>query len=157
MQIFKGGTMIVRSRFGVMAAAGALAVAAVPALARTHPTHPTHPTKPYTLEPHKCAAHKIAYIASGTLVTWSATPNSDGTYTGTIVVTVKHANHHAKSTMGTNATFTLTNTKVSLGKNVTAPTAGDTVKLIGKVTSVAKKCSDQSAAGVVTIRKVTVR
>jgi hypothetical protein len=51
---------------------------------------------------------------------------------------------------------TLTDVRVSYGDGVTPPpAAGSRVKLIGKVTKVSKKCTDQSAAGQVTYRKVT--
>jgi hypothetical protein len=44
---------------------------------------------------------------------------------------------------------------VSVGDGVTQPPApGSNVQVIGKVTAVAKKCKDKSAAGVVTFRKV---
>jgi hypothetical protein len=51
---------------------------------------------------------------------------------------------------------TLTDVRVSFGDGVAQPPAtGSRVKLIGKVTKVGKKCTDQSAAGQVTYRKVT--
>jgi hypothetical protein len=132
--------------------------AAVPAVAKTHPTHPSHPahpSHPYSIKSHKCAVRKVAFVESGTLVSWSATAGTDGTYSGDIVVTIKHANHHAKSTSGTQ-TITLSSAKVRLGHGVTAPAAGDRVKLIGKITTVSKKCTDTSGAGTVTIRRVIV-
>ncbi len=145
-------------RLGAVVATAAL-VTAVPALADKppHPSHPSHPAHPaHPLQSHKCTAHKVAFIASGTLVSWTATANSDGTYTGSIVVNVTRTNHHAAANTGSQP-FTLTSTKVRFGKGATPPAAGDRVKLIGKITAVAKKCSDQSGAGMVTLRRVDVK
>jgi hypothetical protein len=132
---------------------------AVPALAKKppHPAHPAHPSHPGS-KSHKCTVHKVAYVASGTVVSWSATQNSDGTWSGQIQVAVKRANHHGKAAKGTNVTYTLSSAKVHFAKGTTnPPSAPDSVKLIGKITAIAKKCSDQTGAGVITIRKVDVR
>jgi hypothetical protein len=147
--------LTVSKKLGALAVVGAFAVTAVPALAKapaSHPAHPSHPT-----QSAKCTAHRVGYVASGALVQWSATQNADGTYTGTIVVTVMKANHHAKSAEGTSVSYTLTDAKVSLNGSTTTPVAGATVKLIGKINSIAKKCTSQTGAGIVTVRKVMVR
>jgi hypothetical protein len=133
----------------MLVAAGALAIA-VPATAK--PAHPSHPATS-----HKCTAHKVGYVASGTLVSWSATQSGAKTYTGTITVHVTQANHHAASSKGSDVTYTLTNTKVSFGDGANPPVAGDRVHVIGKITEVAKKCTDQSAAGTVTLHKVDIK
>jgi hypothetical protein len=99
------------AKLGMIVASGALAIA-VPATAK--PAHPSHPSQPATS--HRCAAHKVGYIAHGTVTTWSATQNLDGTWTGSIDVTVKKANHHAQGA----GTFNLLNTKVRLGDGVPA-------------------------------------
>jgi hypothetical protein len=154
-------------RLGAIVGTAAL-IAAVPALAAkpphpSHPAHPSHPSHPaYPVMPsgpsksHKCAVHKVAFVASGTLVSWSATANTDGTYSGKIVVDVTRTNHHAAGSTG-DQTITLGETKVRFGTHATPPAAGDRVKLIGKVTAVAKKCSNQSAAGTITIRQAIVK
>jgi hypothetical protein len=112
---------------------------------------------------HKCKAHSVGYVVGGTLVTdgltqsaGQDTPNdaSDDRYSGTVTLTVTHTNHWARKLTG-QQTLTLTNVRVTLGDGVTQPPApGSTVHVIGKVTAVAKKCKDQSAAGVVTFKKV---
>ncbi|MGH2843770.1 MAG: hypothetical protein ACRDKL_09325 [Solirubrobacteraceae bacterium] len=144
--------MKVTLRLCAIATTAALATAA-PALAAkpSHPSHPTHPAKS-----HKCAVHHVAYIASGALATWSATLNTDGTYSGQIGVDVKRANHHAAGSMG-QQTFTLTEAKVRFGNGAMPAAPGERVKLIGKITQVAKKCSDQTGAGTVTVRRVYVK
>lgn len=134
------------AKLATVAAGGLLAVAA-PALAKPA----SHPS-----QSDKCTAHKVAYTASGTFVSWSATQTGKHTYTGTITVDVKKANHHAKAQKGTTYTYTLTNTKVTFGKGANPPVAGDRVVLIGKITTVAKKCTDQSGAGTITLRKVDI-
>jgi hypothetical protein len=143
---------------GAVVATAAL-TAAVPALADkpphpSHPSHPAHPAQPSTS--HKCTAHHVAFVASGTLVSWAATKNSDGTYSGTVVVNVTRTNHHAAGSKGAQ-TFTLTNAKAHFSKNATPPAAGDRVRLIGKITAVAKKCTDQTGAGTITIRRADVK
>lgn len=136
---------------GMLAAASALAIAAPVTAKPAHPRHPAHPVS------HKCVAHKVAYTASGTFVSWAATKNASGTYTGTITVHVTKANHHATGAKGSTVTYTLANTKVVFGKTANPPAAGDRVKLIGKITEVAKKCSNHSDAGTITLRKVDIR
>jgi hypothetical protein len=138
------------AKLGAVVASGALAIA-VPAAAK--PPHPVHPSHPATS--HKCTAHNVAYVAHGTVVAWGATQTGtpSGTWDGPITVTVKSANHHAKGA----TSFMLHNTKVRLGKGVTnPPVAGDRVVVIGKITTVAKKCTDKSGAGTITISKVQV-
>jgi hypothetical protein len=142
------------AKIGAVVAAGALAVA-VPAAA-----HPAHPSKPSTTDSppatsHKCAVHHEAYIASGTIVSWSATA-TNGLYNGTVSVAVTRTNHHAAPQKGTTYTYTLTNAKVQFGKGTSSPYTGDRVKLIGSITTVAKKCTNQSSAGTITVRKVDV-
>ena len=161
--------MRTRNTVALVAAAGVFAVA-VPAAAKsphpahpthaahaTHPaqpTHPAHPTQPATS--HKCAPHNEAYIASGTLASWSATKNANGTYTGTVTVHVTRANHHASSATGGDVTDTLANTKVSFGAAANPPTAGDRVKVIGRISELGKKCSQTGFTATVTVRKLVV-
>lgn len=132
-------------------AAGALAVAAPAGATATHHPHPAHPVKS-----HKCVAHRAAYIVSGTLVSWNATKTSEDTYTGAITVHVSKANHHAAGARGSDVTYTLDQSKVLLGKSATPPVAGARVKLIGKITVAAKKCTDQSGAGTINVRQVDI-
>jgi hypothetical protein len=133
----------------LLAAIAAIAVA-VPATAK--PSHPAHPGAP-----HRCTPHKVAYVASGTLQTWSLEKNSDGTYSGTLVVDVKHANRFAKGDVGNAVTYTLSSAKVRLGDGVgDPPAAGSLVKLIGKVSALAKRCDQTGFVATTTIGKVVV-
>ncbi|HWI75302.1 MAG TPA: hypothetical protein VNT55_25300 [Baekduia sp.] len=138
----------------------AIGALALPAVAGAH-GKPTD--KPATS--HRCVAHKVAYVASGVLAAPATltqtkgadtpTDTSDDRYSGTLSVTVTHANRHAK---GAANPITVQVGDIRLGDGVTAtPAAGTRVRLIGKITKVSKRCSDQSAAGAVTIRKATLR
>jgi hypothetical protein len=116
---------------------------------------------------HKCKPHKVGYVASGTLVLvtpplTTLTKNADGTYTGTLEVAVTHTNHHAAGDKGTK-TYTVTNVHVTFGLADTNSDgsvglddlkAGDQVKVIGKITALAKKCNQSGFTATTTIRKV---
>ena len=89
----------------------------------------------------------------------------DGTFSGEIKLTVKRTNHHARGEKeGTvEKTYTLTNVHVTFGLsdvnkdgkvNLEDVKAGDRVKLIGKVTKIAKKCDHTHFEAQKTIRKV---
>jgi hypothetical protein len=141
----------------------AIAALAIPAYAGAHGGKPQAPGNSGAThgKSHKCKTHSVGYVASGTLNSYGLTQTagadtpadtSDDRYSGTLDVTVTHTNHHAK---GATSPFTLTNVRVTFGEGVTQPpAAGTVVHLIGKVTAVAKKCTDKSQAGVVTFRKV---
>ena len=109
---------------------------------------------------HKCAPHNVAFIVSGALVELAGFhENTDGTFSGEIKLTVTHKNHHAT----TEPSYTLTNVHVTFGLsdvnkdgkvNLEDVKAGDRVKLIGKVTKIAKKCDHTHFEAQKTIRKV---
>jgi hypothetical protein len=136
-----------RLRLVVVSLAGCLALASV---AFAKPPHNTGTTG------NKCSPHKVAYIATGTLMSWSASAGTDGKYSGPVSVTVAKANHHAANAKGNTVPFTLGGTKLELGKGLTKPLAGDHVKVIGKITEIAKTCTNQSGAGTVTVRTIRV-
>jgi hypothetical protein len=152
--------MQTRPRLVVLSVAGVLALASVAIAKPPHPAHPNHPNNSGNTnnsgKSKKCATHKVAYVASGTLVSWGATAGTDGTFSGPVSFTLSHANHHVAGTKGTTVMLTLGASKLTLGVGVTSPMAGDKVKVIGKITQIAKKCTNQTGAGVVTVRKITV-
>jgi hypothetical protein len=138
----------------------ALCALALPAAALAH----DHPGKDQTAPPKRCKVHRVAYIASGTLaapatltqVRGADTPDrtGDDRYSGTLSVTITRPNRHAKATP---SPLTVTVDNIRLGKGVTAtPAAGTRVKLVGKITKVARGC-DITGAGVVTARKALLR
>jgi hypothetical protein len=104
-----------------------------------HPAHPPHPNKP--ADSKRCAVIKRAFIVSGTNATFTGTKNADGTYTGDLTLTPKHANHAARKSgvdpkAGTPITLHLDNTKVKLTGGITDLSAlqpTDRVHVIGKI------------------------
>jgi hypothetical protein len=144
--------MNLRRKLGTATVALTLGVAPSLAIAANHHGG----TPPAAAKSHKCTAHRIAYVASGTIVDWSATVNSDGTYSGTIKVHVTKANHHAKRDKGGDVTYTLDRARVALSDGATPPAAGDRAKVIGKITALAKKCDQTGFSAVVTVRRVRV-
>jgi len=144
-------------KLAAIAGIAALSVSAsvVPALA-SKPTDKGKPApKTYPIKP--CVPHKVAYIASGTLVSLTNfTQNPNGTYSGSLQITVKHANHHYKKAPQT--TFTLTNARVKFGHGVdkTAPAAGSRVQVIGKITVLPHGCLAGTFTPTVTVRQVVI-
>jgi len=147
------------------------AAIAVPAYA-SKPTDPGSQGKGHTKSPnshsntnsHKCKPHKVAWIVKGTLVSQALTKNTDGTYSGTVNIDVTRTNHHAKGEKGkTNSQYTLDHAKVSFVVTDQPPTGtvdetdlrpGDRVNLIGKITTLSKKCDQTGFTATTTIRKV---
>lgn len=151
-------------KVGTLAAVtGALAIA-VPAGA--HPGNSNHPSSANNpgnnhSQSHKCKPHNVAYIESGTVD--ATTPstlaqNSDGTWSGTLVVDVVNTNHWAKADKGKTVTYTLSNAKlkVRFDGGTTGFTAGERVQLIGKLAAVAKKCAALDPAASPVFRMVVV-
>jgi hypothetical protein len=113
---------------------------------------------------HKCAPHRVAYVAAGTLAKEATlTKNADGTYSGEVTIKVKRFNHHAKVATETEKTYTLTNAHLvfaitDTNNDGSAGTddlkVGDLVALIGKITTIAKKCDHSKFTPQVTIRQV---
>ena len=135
----------------LVAAVSALAVA-VPASA--HPGHSSHldssnqhlPNVDHPSQSHRCAPHNVAYVESGTIdgaIASTLAANSDGSWSGTLVVDVTSANHRAKSDKGTTVTYTFTNAKLTVRFDGKASgfAGGERVKLIGTVAAVGHNCS----------------
>jgi hypothetical protein len=104
---------------------------------------------------HKCTQHKVAYVASGTLESWTLTKNADGTYSGEVVVAVTHTNHNAKGDNAKTTKYPVAKVHVTFGGiSPEALAKGDRVKLIGKITALAKKCDQSKFTPETTIRKI---
>ncbi len=145
------------TKIGMLAAAGAMAVA-VPAAA--HPGNPNGHGQGGS-QSHKCQAHNRAYVEAGTVdsVTSSTlAQNSDGTWSGTLVVDVTRANHAAKADKGQTVTYTFDSAamRVALDGGATGFTMGERVKLIGKLATVAKKCTVPSTAPAPVFKRIVV-
>ena len=98
----------------------------------------------------------MAYVASGQFVSWTATQTGSGRWTGTITVHLTRSNHHAAGDRGTDVTYTLENTKVTFGSDANPPAAGDPVRVIGKVSELAKKCTLSGFTPTTTVHKVNI-
>jgi hypothetical protein len=139
----------------IIAAASAIGIA-VPAAA-----HPGNPNRPEATGrssqshgaahaqaglSHRCRAHNVAYVETGTIDAASASTlasNPDGTWSGTLVVDVTKGNHHARADTGQTVTYTVNNARlrVRFGGGASGFSAGERIKLIGKLAVVAKKCT----------------
>jgi hypothetical protein len=126
--------------------------------------HPGQPGKPgHPGNSHKCKPHSVGYVASGTLVSQTLTKNADGTYSGEVTVKVTHTNHHATGDLGAtkaykvervHVTFGLADTNKDGGVGLDDLKEGDRAKLIGKITTLAKKCDKSQFTATTTIRKL---
>jgi hypothetical protein len=112
---------------------------------------------------HKCTPHKVAYVASGVLSSQTLAKNADGTYSGGVTVEVKRTNHHAAADKGKTVTYNVSSVHITFGLKDTNSDGsvglddlktGDRVQLNGKITTLAKKCSQTGFAAETTIRKI---
>lgn len=144
------------------------AAAAAPAQAHDMPAQAqngkSHDTKSHDTTSHKCKPHAVGFNAYGTLESQTLTQTKgadtarrgDDRYSGTVTVTVKRANHGAPTG---SQTYTLDNGRVHFydaNHDGTAdqPTAGDRVKVHGKITKLARKCDSSGFTSTVTARSV---
>jgi hypothetical protein len=153
-------------KIALVACAAALTTS--PAWAHGSDDHPTAPARS-----HKCAPHKVAYVAAGTLVSQTlvvdaaaaARGGSKPTYSGDVTIDVAKANKAARGDKGTTKTYTLDHARVVLGLDdqnsdgrvdLADVAAGDRVKVIGKVTKLSKKCDQTGFTPELTIKKLIV-
>jgi hypothetical protein len=140
------------------------AMVAVPAQGKPTQPDPSKPAKPHPAKSHKCTPHKVAYRASGTLVSQTLTQTAgadtpkrgDDRYSGPLTVGVTKTNHHAAKG---EQLYKLDNARVRFydadhNGTTEQPKVGDRVKLIGKITKLAKKCDSTGFTATITIRKV---
>lgn len=157
--------MIAR-KIALVACAAALTTS--PAWAHGRDDHPTPPARS-----HKCTPHKVGYVAAGTLVSQTLVVDaaaadrggSKPTYSGDVTIDVKRTNHAAKDDRGTTKTYTLDHARVVFGLDdqnsdgrvdLADLAAGDRVKVIGKVTKLAKRCDQTGFTPTLTIKKLIV-
>jgi hypothetical protein len=119
---------------------------------------PSHPS-----QSHKCRSHKVAYVASGALVSQTLARNADGSYSGELTVKITHTNHHAIGDNGTtkaykvenvHVTFALADTNNDGSVGLDDLKEGDGARLIGKITTLAKRCSQSGFTSTTTIRRI---
>lgn len=109
----------------------------------------------------KCQPHNVAYVESGTIDQATASTlasNPDGTWSGTLVIDVTKANHHAKADTGKTITYTVTSAKlrVRFDGDATGFSAGERVKVIAKIAAVAGKCTAAGPAASPVLNTVVV-
>lgn len=137
-----------------------VAVVPVTAARPPHPSHSAHPAHPGVGlggGTRSCTARHEGYNANGSLVTAALTPGTaKDRYDGTLTVDVTRANHRAQTG---SQTFTLTNARVRFGKSVsmTAPAAGDRVRLHGTIAVLPHGCATSGFVPVITVRNVTIK
>lgn len=154
---------------GSVAALAAMPLWAIPAQAHGGKGGDHAPTAPHGQsgqhgKSHKCKPHKVAYVAVGTLVSQTLAQDAGAnTYSGDVVVNVTRTNRHARADKGQQVTYTLTNARITFGLADTNNdgsvglddlVAGDRVRVIGKITTLAKKCDKSNFTATTTIRKV---
>jgi hypothetical protein len=150
--------MKLNTKIGTLVAVGAMAVA-VPAAAHSPNSHSTgHGGNSGS---HKCQAHRRAYVEGGTVD--SVTPstlaqNSDGTWSGTLVVDVTRANHTAKADRGQTVTYTFDSAQlnVRLDGGATGFDSGNRVRLIGKLAKVGRRCPAPDPAPAPEFKRIVV-
>src|SRR5437016_2519060 len=140
------------------------AAAVIPAQA-SKPANPGSQGHGHHGNSHKCKPHKVAWVVKGTLVSQTLSKNSDGTYSGDVSVNVTHTNKHARAEKNPPQpkTYTLDHAKAKFDVSDQPPpdgtvdqtdlVPGDQVKLVGKITTLAKKCDQTGFTATTTIRK----
>lgn len=135
-----------------LAAAGTMIAVPAAALAGPPSNSGSNHSNSGKSQTHVCKVHNRGYVEGGTVS--AVTTDSTGAVTS-FTITVTHKNHAAK--LNPTNSVTLSEVKVvRYDGGTTAITTGERVQLIGKVTFVAKKCTDTTGAGMVTIGKVVV-
>jgi hypothetical protein len=118
---------------------------------------------------HRCVAHKVGYVAGGTLTAQSLVLDADRpartTYSGDVTIDVKRTNRAARADKGTTKTYTLDHGRVVLGlddQNADGKVdlgdvlPGSRAKVIGKVTKLGKRCDQSGFVPQLTIAKLIV-
>lgn len=109
---------------------------------------------------HRCQPHAVGYVASGTLEAQSLTKNADGTYSGSLSVDLTHGNRPARAGLGKQqvtvedirVTFGLRDANGDGSVGLDDLAAGDRVRLLGRITVLAKRCPAGEFTATTTIR-----
>lgn len=163
---FKAGALVAAA--GVIAIAAPAAAHPGPGNHRGHGNHPGQGNDPghggrtrHSSDWQRCMPRNVGYVESGTID--ASTPstlaqNSDGTWSGTLVVDVTRPNHWAKADSGTTVTETFTDAKLRVRFDGTTSgfTAGERVRLIGKLAVVAKRCTATGSQASPVFRMIVV-
>ena len=137
-------------KLSVMIVAGAfVGAASLPAAAGAHGT---------------CTSHKVSYLAQGKYVSSSTPLAPSKSWSGTLTIKLKSANHRfrkannlsvKRTPKGTDYTYTVNGAKVHFGKGVKSPaTTADHVTVSGTVTEYSKACT--STTPLITVKTISV-
>ena len=143
-----------------IAGLGALAIA-VPAAAHPGKSHHRKGTDHPSAHSHHCSkAHHVAYLEGGKVDGTPSTlaKNGDGTWSGTLVVDITHANHWARADRDKTVTYTFSSSKlkVHFDGGTTGFSAGERVQLIGKLAVMSKTCTASGSAPAAPIFRMVV-
>ena len=129
-----------------------------------HGSGHSSPTGGHPGKSHKCKPHGVAFVLTGTLEKQTLVKNADGTYSGEVELSaITHANHHAKqvkapfkeTVKNVRVVFSdLTDINSDGSVGIDDAVKGDRAKLIGKITTLAKKCDHTGFEAKITIRQV---
>jgi len=121
---------------------------------------------PHPSQSRRCTPHNVAYIAAGTLL--KQTLSKDGTantYSGELEVAVKRTNRHAAADRDTTKTYKVEHIHVTFaladvnndgGVGLDDVQVNDRVKLIGKITVLAKRCDQSGFTATLTIAHIVL-
>ena len=112
----------------------------------------------------KCTSHKDSYFAQGKYESSSMPLAPSSSWSGTLTIKLKSANHQfrkannlsvKKTPKGTEYTYTISNAKVHFGRGVKSPAkVGDHVTVSGTVTEYSRAC--KSTTPTITIKTISV-
>lgn len=126
-----------------------------------HSGQPSHPG-----QSHRCMPHNVAYIAAGTLLNQTLSKDgTESTYSGELEVAVAHTNHHAAADRKTTKTYNVEHVHITFALadvnndgsvGLDDVQANDRVKLIGKISSLAKRCDRSGFTAKLTIARIVL-
>ena len=111
-----------------------------------------------------CKSHEVSYLAQGTYQSSSVPLASSTSWSGSLTIKLKSANHQfkqannltvKKTAKGTMYTYTVSNASVHFGQGVDSPaTVGDHVTVGGTATEYSSACT--STTPTITIQSISV-
>jgi hypothetical protein len=102
-------------------------------------------------------------VVSGTLVSQTLTKGLNGSHSGGVTIRVIRTNRHAAADKGTTKAYTVANAHIvfALADTNHDRSVGvddlkdrDRVKLIGKITTLARRCNQSGFTATITIRRI---
>lgn len=113
------------------------AAVAIPASAAAHRAPAHH---------YNCRLRSVAYRASGTLDRWALVQDGNGTWSGSLTVSVLRGGRAARGETRTATTYTVTGAVVRFGRGTTNPPAVNSrIHLVGRALAVPPRCATTSS------------